>query len=92
MRYSSALTCFSIFKFFTEILNSCPPKADLILNSCPPKADLTLSVDMKGTYDKYVVSALVSLDILWSTLDIRWSTFGVLLNAFGCSLMRADER
>ena len=46
---------------------------------------------MKGTYDKYVVSALVSLDILWSTLDIRWSTFGVLLNAFGCSLMRADN-
>jgi len=33
---------------------------------------------MKRTYDKYMVSTLVSLDLLWSTLDILWSALDIL--------------
>ena len=42
---------------------------------------------MKGTYDKYVASTLVSLDLLWMyfghALEYRWNAFGVPLNVFG---------
>jgi len=70
----------NLSKFFTGILNS-----------CPPKADLALSVDMKITYEKNVASTLMSLDVLWSTLDILWTYVGVLWSAFGCLWMTLDD-
>ena len=72
----------NLSKFFTEILNSCPPKADLTL---------TLSVDMKRTYKKNMTSRLMSLDLLWTYFGVRWSIFGVLWSAFGCLWMTLDD-
>ncbi len=46
---------------------------------------------MKGTYDKYVVSTLVSSDVLWNALDILWSIVGVLWSAFGCLWVTLDD-
>ena len=53
---------------------------------------------MKGSYDKYVVSTLVSLDVLWTYFGVlwiyfgvRWSIVGVLWSAFGCLWMTLDD-
>jgi hypothetical protein len=40
---------------------------------------------MKGTYDKNVVSTLVSLDALWTYFGVRW-------NASECIWMPSDVR
>jgi len=46
---------------------------------------------MKGSYDKYVVSTLVSSDVLWTYFGVRWSIVGVLWSAFGCLWMTLDD-
>ncbi len=46
---------------------------------------------MTRTYEKNVVSTLVSLDLLWSALDILWSIVGVLWSAFGYLWMTLDD-
>jgi hypothetical protein len=41
---------------------------------------------MKGSYDKYVVSTLVSSDVLWIYFGVRWTYVGHTLECFGHTL------